>query len=97
MRFDDRETRLHRREKNPLAAIRDEPLSIPSVHTENVIKAWTRYDAKTSYAWNMQIYTGKRSSGFRDKNQDMRVVLDLTVGLKGNSITEQYNFFTFRD
>ncbi|XP_003368040.1 conserved hypothetical protein [Trichinella spiralis] len=35
------------------------------------IKVWTLCEAKTSYAWNMQIYTGKRAS----------------AGLKGNSIT----------
>ncbi|KRX18469.1 PiggyBac transposable element-derived protein 4 [Trichinella nelsoni] len=57
------------------------------------IKVWTLCDAKTSYAWNMQIYTGKRASGIREKNQGMRVVLDLTAGLKGNnSICD--NFFT---
>ncbi|KRZ54779.1 PiggyBac transposable element-derived protein 4 [Trichinella nativa] len=49
------------------------------------IKVWTLCDAKTSYAWNMQIYTGKRASGIRVKNQGMRVVLDLTAGLKGNN------------
>ncbi|KRX77523.1 PiggyBac transposable element-derived protein 4 [Trichinella sp. T6] len=57
------------------------------------IKVWTLCDAKTSYAWNMQIYTGKRASGIRVKNQGMRVVLDLTALLKGNnSICD--NFFT---
>ncbi|KRX26789.1 hypothetical protein T07_3379 [Trichinella nelsoni] len=39
------------------------------------------------------IYTGKRASGIRGKNQGMRVVLDLTAGLKGNnSICD--HFFT---
>ncbi|KAL1241331.1 PiggyBac transposable element-derived protein [Trichinella spiralis] len=56
------------------------------------IKVWTLCEAKTSYAWNMQIYTGKRASGIREKNQGMRVLLYLTAGLKGNSIT-CYNFF----
>ncbi|KRY15672.1 PiggyBac transposable element-derived protein 4 [Trichinella patagoniensis] len=35
------------------------------------IKVWTLCDAKNSYAWNMQIYPGKRAS----------------AGLKGNNIT----------
>ncbi|KAL1232967.1 PiggyBac transposable element-derived protein [Trichinella spiralis] len=57
------------------------------------IKVWTLCEAKASYAWNMQIYTGKRASGIRGKNQGMRVVLDLTAGLKGNnSICD--HFFT---
>ncbi|KRY39494.1 PiggyBac transposable element-derived protein 4 [Trichinella spiralis] len=57
------------------------------------IKVWTLCEAKASYAWNMQIYTGKRTSGIRGKNQGMRVVLDLTAGLKGNnSICD--HFFT---
>ncbi|KRX55631.1 PiggyBac transposable element-derived protein 4 [Trichinella sp. T9] len=46
-----------------------------------------------SYARNMQIYTGKPSSGTREKNQGMRVVLDMVKGLKGHNVTCD-NFFT---
>ncbi|KRX35412.1 Conserved oligomeric Golgi complex subunit 4 [Trichinella murrelli] len=41
------------------------------------IKFWVACCSKSSYAWNMQIYTGKPSSGTREKNQGMRVVLDM--------------------
>ncbi|KRY69969.1 hypothetical protein T4A_8970, partial [Trichinella pseudospiralis] len=57
------------------------------------IKVSNLCDAKTSYAWNMQIYTGKRTSGIREKNQGMHVVLNLTAGLKKNNVTCE-NFFT---
>ncbi|KRZ12308.1 PiggyBac transposable element-derived protein 4 [Trichinella zimbabwensis] len=110
IRFDDRETRSHRREKDPLAAIRDiwddwvarlpmmcnpgayvtadERLIpfkgrcpfrqyMPKKPAKYGIKVWTLCDAKTSYAWNMQIYTGKHAS----------------AGLKGNNVTCD-NFFT---
>ncbi|KRX59732.1 Conserved oligomeric Golgi complex subunit 4 [Trichinella sp. T9] len=47
------------------------------------IKFWVACCSKSSYAWNMQIYTGKPSSGTREKNQGMRVVLDMTDLLLG--------------
>ncbi|KRY06859.1 PiggyBac transposable element-derived protein 2 [Trichinella patagoniensis] len=48
---------------------------------------------RQNYARNMQIYTGKPSSGTREKNQGMRVVLDMVKGLKGHNVTCD-NFFT---
>ncbi|KRZ08871.1 PiggyBac transposable element-derived protein 4 [Trichinella zimbabwensis] len=57
------------------------------------IKFWVTCCSKSSYAWNMQIYTGKPSSGIREKNQGMRVVLDMAKGLKGHNVTCD-NFFT---
>ncbi|KRX48117.1 PiggyBac transposable element-derived protein 4 [Trichinella murrelli] len=57
------------------------------------IKFWVACCSKSSYAWNMQIYTGKQSSGTREKNQGMRVVLDMVKGLKGHNVTCD-NFFT---
>ncbi|KAL1232359.1 PiggyBac transposable element-derived protein [Trichinella spiralis] len=56
-------------------------------------KFWVACCSKSSYAWNMQIYTGKPSSGTREKNQGMRVVLDMVKGLKGHNVTCD-NFFT---
>ncbi|KRX50949.1 hypothetical protein T05_11662 [Trichinella murrelli] len=41
----------------------------------------------------MQICTGKPSSGTREKNQGMRVVLDMVNGLKSHNVTCD-NFFT---
>ncbi|KRZ73173.1 PiggyBac transposable element-derived protein 4 [Trichinella papuae] len=52
------------------------------------IKVWTLCNAKTSYAWSMQIYKGNVH-----QNQVMRAVLHLTAGLKGNNVTCD-NFFT---
>ncbi|KRX26265.1 PiggyBac transposable element-derived protein 4 [Trichinella nelsoni] len=57
------------------------------------IKFWVACCSKSGYAWNMQIYTGKPSSGTREKNQEMRVVLDMVKGLKGHNVTCD-NFFT---
>ena len=41
----------------------------------------------------MQVYTGKPVTGRPEKKQGMRVVLDMTAGLKGHNITCD-NFFT---
>ncbi|CAB4066848.1 unnamed protein product [Lepeophtheirus salmonis] len=56
---------------------------------------WRRVacDAKSSYAWKIQGYTGKLAQGHQEKNQGMRVVLDLTEGLRGHNVTCD-NFFT---
>ena len=35
----------------------------------------------------MQVYTGKPVTGWPEKNQGMRVVLDMTASLKGHNIT----------
>ncbi|XP_035772477.1 uncharacterized protein LOC102793740, partial [Neolamprologus brichardi] len=51
------------------------------------IKVWVACDASSSYAWNMQVYTGKPSSGGADKNQGVRVVLDKTTSLQGHNTT----------
>ncbi|XP_060720777.1 piggyBac transposable element-derived protein 4-like [Tachysurus vachellii] len=60
------------------------------------IKIWATCDAKNSYAWNLQIYTGKPASGIPEKKQGKRVVLDMTTGLRGHNITCD-NFFTSYD
>ncbi|XP_016384135.1 uncharacterized protein LOC107720816 [Sinocyclocheilus rhinocerous] len=57
------------------------------------IKIWAACDARSSYAWNLQIYTGKAVDGKSEKNQGMQVVLDMTDGLEGHTITCD-NFFT---
>ncbi|XP_024151020.1 piggyBac transposable element-derived protein 4-like [Oryzias melastigma] len=66
---------------------------IPSKPGKYGIKIWAACDAKSSYAWNMQVYMGKPSTGRAEKNQGMRVVLDMTTGLQGHNITCD-NFFT---
>ncbi|XP_025760986.1 piggyBac transposable element-derived protein 4-like [Oreochromis niloticus] len=57
------------------------------------IKIWAACNAKSSYAWNMQVYTGKLPGGASEKNQGMRVVLQMSEGLQGHNITCD-NFFT---
>ncbi len=66
---------------------------MPSKPGKYGIKIWAACDARSSYAWNMQIYTGKAADGKIEKNQEMRVVLDMTDGLEGHTITCD-NFFT---
>lgn len=59
------------------------------------IKIWVLCDARSSYAWKMQVYTGKHDKrGPPEKNLAARVVLDLTKGLvPGRNVTCD-NFFT---
>lgn len=59
---------------------------IPSKPAKYGIKIWAACDSTTSYAWQMQVYTGKSVSGEQEKNQGMRVVLDVTEGLRGHTI-----------
>ena len=106
IRFDNRETRPGRRERDKLAAIRtvwdkwveqlpllynpgpnvtvDERLVafrgrcpfkqyMPSKPAKYGIKIWAACDAKSSYALNLQVYTGKPVGGAPERNQGMRV------------------------
>lgn len=66
---------------------------IPSKPAKYGIKVWAACDSRTSYAWNMQVYTGKPQGGQPEKNQGMRVVLDLTTGLQGHTITCDIFFY----
>ncbi|XP_048874855.1 piggyBac transposable element-derived protein 4-like [Brienomyrus brachyistius] len=68
---------------------------MPSKPGKYGIKIWAVCDAKTSFAWNLQIYTGKPAGGI-PKNQGKRVVLDMTAGLQGHNITCA-SFFTSYD
>ncbi|XP_045080530.1 piggyBac transposable element-derived protein 4-like [Coregonus clupeaformis] len=58
---------------------------IPSKPGKYGIKIWVACDARSSYAWNMQVYTGKPAGAQSEKNQGMRVVLDMTEGLRGEN------------
>ncbi|KAM9770316.1 DNA polymerase delta subunit 4 isoform 1-T1 [Menidia menidia] len=66
---------------------------IPSKPARYGIKIWAACDAASSYAWNLQVYTGKPNGGASDKNQGMRVVLDMSQELSGHNIACD-NFFT---
>ncbi|XP_071369448.1 piggyBac transposable element-derived protein 4-like [Centroberyx affinis] len=65
---------------------------MPSKPAKYGLKIWVTCDVNTSYAWKMQIYTGKAADG-PEVNQGKRVVLDMTAGLRGNTVTCD-NFFT---
>ena len=66
---------------------------MPSKSAKYCIKIRVACDAQSSYARKMQVYTGKPTSGGPEKNQGMRVVLDVTDGLRGHNVTCD-NFFT---
>ena len=63
---------------------------MPSKLAKYKIKSWVACDAKSSYAWQMQVYTGKPSGGHPEWNQGLRVVLDVTEGLHSNITCENY-------
>ncbi len=48
---------------------------IPSKPGKYGIKIWATCDAKTSYCWNMQVYTGKPAGAQPERNQGKRVVI----------------------
>ncbi|XP_019220611.1 piggyBac transposable element-derived protein 3 [Oreochromis niloticus] len=66
---------------------------MPKKPTKYGIKIWVTCDVATSYAWKMEIYTGKSPGSSQEVNQGMRVVLQLTEGLQGHTVTCD-NFFT---
>ncbi|XP_049456868.1 piggyBac transposable element-derived protein 4-like [Epinephelus fuscoguttatus] len=65
---------------------------MPSKPAKYGIKIWTLADVSTSYAWNMAIYSGKEEAS-REVGQGKRVVLQMTQGLEGRTVTID-NFFT---
>ncbi|XP_067102695.1 piggyBac transposable element-derived protein 4-like [Osmerus mordax] len=62
---------------------------MPSKPAKYGIKSWVACDAKSSYAWKMQVYTGKQMDGVPERNQGMRVVLDVTEGLKDRNLPSE--------
>lgn len=56
------------------------------------IKIWATCDVKISYAWRLQVYTGKAVGNSAEVNQGLRVVLKMTEGLVGHIIICD-NFF----
>lgn len=59
------------------------------------IKLWVTCDVKTSYAWRMQIYTGTQPGTPTERNQGKQVVLDMTEGLRGVTVTVDHVFTSF--
>ncbi|XP_058252363.1 piggyBac transposable element-derived protein 4-like [Hemibagrus wyckioides] len=56
------------------------------------MKIWVTADAATSYAWKCEIYLGK-TGGAPEVGQGKRVVMEMTEGLQGVTVTCD-NFFT---
>lgn len=48
---------------------------MPSKPLKYRIKSWVTCDVKSSYAWKIQVYTGKPTNGRPEKNQGMWGVL----------------------
>lgn len=70
---------------------------MPKKPSKYGIKFWLLCDSVNSYVWNIQIYTGKDAGTSSEKNQGLRVVLDLcSKELKGRNVTVD-NFFTSYD
>lgn len=57
------------------------------------IKIWALVDNDSTYALNLQVYTGKEGNK-SEKDQGKRVVLDLVEGLEGGYGITTDNFFT---
>eukprot|EP00064_Thunnus_orientalis_P009125 superscaffoldBa00001141_g9148 len=60
---------------------------MPSKPAKYGIKIWAACDAQSSYAWKMQVCTGKPTTGGPEMNQGMQVMLDVTDGLRGHIVT----------
>ncbi|KAK3570540.1 hypothetical protein QTP86_022089 [Hemibagrus guttatus] len=59
---------------------------MPSKQAKYGIRIWLACDAKSSYAWKIQVYTEKLTSGGPENNQGMQVVLDVTDVLRGHNV-----------
>ncbi|XP_047241326.1 piggyBac transposable element-derived protein 4-like [Girardinichthys multiradiatus] len=68
---------------------------MPSKPAKYWIKSWVACNAKSSYAWKMQVYTGKLTSGCPEKNQGMQLVLDVTEALRGHNVTCDNSFTSY--
>lgn len=66
---------------------------MPSKPAKYGLKIWVTADVATSYAWRCQVYTGKADGGAPEIGQGKRVILDMTEGLRGVTLTCD-NFFT---
>ncbi|XP_037545276.1 piggyBac transposable element-derived protein 4-like [Nematolebias whitei] len=59
------------------------------------LKLWVACDSRSSYAWRMQAYVGKRDkTAPPERDLTLRVVLDLTEGVPAGTLVTMDNFFT---
>lgn len=66
---------------------------MPNKPAKYGIEIWAACDAKSSYAWIMQVYTGKLPAETSEKNQGMHVVLEMNESLQGHKMACN-NLFT---
>lgn len=69
------------------------PQYTPNKPAKYGMKIWAACDAKSNYAWNMQVCTGKLPGGTSEKNQGRYVVLEMSESQQGRNIMCD-NFFT---
>ncbi|KAJ8881267.1 hypothetical protein PR048_017743 [Dryococelus australis] len=102
LRFNNRETCSSRKQNDKFAAIHDLWTFGAFVIVDQQLVAFRgncpfrQYcglkfcilcDNETSYVWNIQPYTGKQPNQPSEENRGLRVVLELSYGLKGHNIT----------
>ncbi|XP_034085017.1 piggyBac transposable element-derived protein 4-like isoform X2 [Gymnodraco acuticeps] len=68
---------------------------IPSKPAKYGLKIWVTADVETSYAWKCQIYTGKAAGSAAEVGQGKRVVLEMTEGLQGITVTCDHLFTSY--
>jgi len=68
---------------------------MPSKPAKYGIKIWAATDAKSSYALNMQVYTGRPVGEAPERNQGKRVMLNMVQGLRGHIITCDNSFTSY--
>ena len=67
---------------------------MPSKQAKYGIKSWVACDANSSYAWKMQVYTRKPTSGGPEKNQGMWVDrVNETYSCRRKTDVSSYNAF----
>uniref|UniRef100_A0A672YRK9 PiggyBac transposable element-derived protein domain-containing protein n=1 Tax=Sphaeramia orbicularis TaxID=375764 RepID=A0A672YRK9_9TELE len=59
----------------------------PKNPAKNGLKVWVTCDVDTCYAWRMSVDTGQQAGARMDRNRGKRVVLDMTEGLSGVTVT----------
>ncbi|XP_028820478.1 piggyBac transposable element-derived protein 4-like [Denticeps clupeoides] len=69
---------------------------MPKKPSKYGMKIWATCDVQTSYAWKLLVYTGRVANSPVEKQQGQRVVLEMTEGLTGVTVTCD-NFFTSYD
>lgn len=68
---------------------------VPSKPGKYGLKIWVTVDVATTYAWRCQICTGKAGDSAAEVGERKRVVLEMTAGLQGVTVTCDYLFTSY--